>query len=213
MTLRAAAVLAAAGLPFAGLAYVDGPPPGHTGGFGEPTCHACHFDNPIDGPAGSLTVAGLPDRYAPGRCYRLAVELRQPDLARGGFELAVRFADGRQAGTLFAADRRVGVNDSAGVAYAHHLEAGLAPAAPGLARWVVAWTAPRSNAPVYLHAAANAADGDDSPLGDRVHTLKAVVAGAAGGRPVADQPAAPRSCAANASGPTGAPVARRASSS
>jgi hypothetical protein len=31
-------------------AYQDGPPPGNTGGFGESSCHECHFDHPLNWP-------------------------------------------------------------------------------------------------------------------------------------------------------------------
>jgi len=35
--------------------FPDGPPPAHTGGFGEPTCRACHFDGDLNAEGGGLT--------------------------------------------------------------------------------------------------------------------------------------------------------------
>lgn len=44
-------------LPVVVAAYGDGPEPGNTGGFGEPTCASCHVDAPTNGAAGSRTSA------------------------------------------------------------------------------------------------------------------------------------------------------------
>ena len=44
-----AALLVAAG-------FREGPLPAMTGGFGEKTCHTCHFDNRENAPGGSLRV-------------------------------------------------------------------------------------------------------------------------------------------------------------
>ncbi|MGH7263342.1 MAG: hypothetical protein ACREMB_00610, partial [Candidatus Rokuibacteriota bacterium] len=79
-------------------AFKGGPLPGRTGGFGEPSCHACHLDNPVNDPAGSLHVAGLPASYTPDTAYRIRVALRRPGTRRAGFQLAVRFADGPRRG-------------------------------------------------------------------------------------------------------------------
>ena len=80
--------------------YPEGPPPAHTGGFGEPTCQACHADNPLNAPGGSLALRGLPAVYAPATAYRVTITLRRPGLGRAGFQLAARFATGDQAGSL-----------------------------------------------------------------------------------------------------------------
>jgi len=49
----------------------EGPPPGHTGGLGEPTCRACHFDAPEELEVGELVLKGLRAAYAPGTEYPL----------------------------------------------------------------------------------------------------------------------------------------------
>lgn len=158
--------------------YVTGPPPAHTGGFGEPTCYACHMEAEPNTGTGTLVLRGLDGVYEPGTAHRVTVELTSPGMRRGGFELAVRFAEGsaagRQAGTLRALDERVAITtDTSGVQYAHHLEAGTELAAPDTARWVFEWTAPPHGAEadvVVFHIAANAADDDASPFGDRIFT-------------------------------------------
>lgn len=159
-----------------GTGYSDGPPPAHTGGFGEPTCHRCHFDRPINDGAGSLTLSGLPDAYTPGATYSVAVQLTRSGMRRAGFQLAARFASGahagRQAGSLSAVDeatevRRHGVP---AIEYAQHANAGAAVASPGRARWIVEWRAPgEAIAPVILHFVGNAGDGDASELDDFIY--------------------------------------------
>src|SRR5687767_10781229 len=80
--------------------FLDGPPPGYTGGFGEPNCTGCHFGSDVNAAGGSLQVTGLPRRPEPGREYRLMVTLRRQGMQAAGFQLTVRDSSGRQAGTL-----------------------------------------------------------------------------------------------------------------
>ncbi|MGH7719937.1 MAG: choice-of-anchor V domain-containing protein, partial [Gemmatimonadaceae bacterium] len=151
--------------------HKEGPPPGHTGGFGEPTCRTCHFDGPAEDSLGMLTL-GAPERYAPGASYEIVVALRRPEMRAAGFQLSARYASGpqagRQAGALSATDERARVELSREIQYAGHTEQGTA-AAGDSARWVVTWVAPASaGAPVVFHVAANAANGDDSALADYI---------------------------------------------
>jgi hypothetical protein len=157
--------------------YPEQPPPGHTGGFGEPTCHACHFDGPLNDPSGSLSLEGVPERYTPGERYRLTVVMTRPGVLRGGFQLAVRFAagpeGGRQAGALAPLDARSRITGAGQpeVRYAHHTLPGTALLAPDTARWTLEWTAPAMAAgDIVFHLAANASDGDESPFGDLIYT-------------------------------------------
>ena len=166
----AAAIALSASVVAAGAMYDARPPLAHTGGFGEPTCRECHFDGPPEAPD-VLSLGGVPERYAPGSVYRLEVIISDTLASLGGFQLAVRVAEGpnagTQAGTLQAADTRVdvSVDTASGVQYASH-----ALAAPyDSMRWVVEWRAPaRDVGPVLVSAAANAANDDDSPFGDRI---------------------------------------------
>src|SRR5690606_38889249 len=68
--------VAVLGVAFAAMtptSYPDRPAPGHTGGFGEPTCLACHFDGDLGPPGGVLEVEGWPEVPEPGAAYELAV--------------------------------------------------------------------------------------------------------------------------------------------
>lgn len=165
--------------------YLDGAPPGHTGGFGEPTCHRCHFDRPVDPAAGAVDVAGLPESFRPGADYRLEVRVTGPELARGGFQLSARCAtgprEGDQAGEFAVPGDRAEVvpgrggsyRGAAGVQYVSHTEEGTEPTRADTSSWPVVWTAPsEDDGPcrrVAVHVAANAADGDASEFGDRIY--------------------------------------------
>lgn len=168
------------GAPF----YPQDPPAAHTGGFGEPTCHRCHFDQPMNAPGGSLRLVGVPELYRAGARYTLTVELARPAMQRGGFQVSARFADGarggRQAGRLGRLDDRVEVvrDDSSAVQYAHHTETGTTLATPDTMRWRVAWTAPETAlARVVFHLSANAANDDASEFGDFVYVVEGMSRG------------------------------------
>jgi hypothetical protein len=155
----------------------ESPPVAHTGGFGEPTCEACHWGEPLNEPSGSLAVDGLPRRFQPGVRYPITVTLRRPGIVVAGFELAVRYeggaSNGKQAGSLRALDDRVTIsrNDTTGVLYAHHTLPGTYPADSAVGRWRLEWTAPAVPVGgVVVHVAANAADQNDSPFGDFIYT-------------------------------------------
>jgi hypothetical protein len=156
--------------------FPDVPPPQHTGGFGEPTCHACHFDYEPDPAEGSVVLAGLPAAFEHDRTYRLTVRVTRPGLARAGYQLAVRFADGpdagTQAGTLTVSDARSVLTMAASpeVAYAHHTREGTEPVGADTAAWALEWHAPDRATKVVIHLAVNAANGDASQFGDHVYT-------------------------------------------
>lgn len=177
--LVAAALLAlAAGawMPAARALYSDRPPLAHTGGFDEASCHACHFDQPLDSPDAFARLAGLPARLEPGAVHRLRVVVGREGLGAGGFQLSARYAEGERAGTqagvLRALDARTEVTTAAatGVQYLHHTKAGTVPLASDTTWWEIEWTAPAEPASgsVVFHLAANAANGDQSEFGDLI---------------------------------------------
>jgi hypothetical protein len=168
-------------VPIASLAFKEGPYPNVTGGFGEQSCHVCHLDNPVNAPGGQLDVDGVPPSYTSGEPYRITVTIAREGLRRGGFEIAARFASGklkgRQAGTWKPLDERVqliaGAADKT-LTFVQHNLAGSRAAAPGQNRWTIEWDAPAAaSAPVQFNVAANAANNDDSALGDYIY-VKAV---------------------------------------
>jgi hypothetical protein len=165
-----AALLALAAAEASG--YEDGAPPGHTGGFGEPDCSACHSDYEKNAPAGALAIEGWPADYAPGKSYALAIVLQHPELASGGFQLALRTAGGAPAGELAAASDRMQVVTEAGQTYLQHTRGGTQAEADGRIRWEFEWRAPGTAEPIVLNVAANAANDDFSSLGDFVYVLE-----------------------------------------
>ncbi len=159
--------------------YREGPMPGVTGGFGEPTCRMCHFDRGLNEPGGTLQVEGVPPAYVPGEEYPITVVLRRPDVVRGGFEMAARFESppdaGRQAGHLRSPDARTQIvyGKDSPVQYIQHTDRG-STTSPGEGRWTVYWTAPDGGSgPVMFHIAANASNDDASALGDFIYMTSA----------------------------------------
>lgn len=174
--LCVAAVTAALAVP---RSSVHGPEPGHTGGFGEPTCRACHLDG-SERPDATVTIAGLPASWTPGHSYRITVVVSGAGIRRGGFQLAARFASGqhagRQAGTLSGDPRSVAVTAAGDVAYIQHVLESTAVTVAGEIRWDLLWTAPAGAASsVVFHVAGNAATDDNSELGDRIVTSAVTV--------------------------------------
>lgn len=165
--------------------YPEQPPPAHTGGFAEPTCHRCHFDNGLNEAGGALRIDGVPAVYDTARTYRLRVVLGRAAMGKAGFQLSARFAEGeragKQAGVIAPLDDRVAVlRDSSGVQYVYQTAAGTGLAAPDTASWTFTWTAPGAHEPVVFHVASNAANDDASEFGDFVYTTEQVVEGASG---------------------------------
>jgi hypothetical protein len=157
-------------------AYGDGPPPAHTGGFGEPTCRYCHADNPADDPGGSAAILGLPETFEPGRTYELLVAVTRPGLVRAGFQLAARSqrsdSSVTQAGGFHADGPAVTIVPHEGIEYLQHAPDGTQVAQPDTAVWTLTWTAPVRSAPVTFHLAANASNDDGSEFGDFIYLME-----------------------------------------
>ncbi len=174
-SLPAALVLAGASLGSGAVPlFKTGPPPAHTGGFGEPTCRACHSDAGLNEPGGELQITGAPAAYEPGRDYQLEVVLRRAGMLRAGFQLAARFEQGTPAGVFAPGDARSTViwDTLSHVSYIEHNLSGTALVGAA-GRWAVRWTAPPpgdARGVVVFNAAGNAANDDDSPLGDFIYT-------------------------------------------
>ncbi|HSH46923.1 MAG TPA: choice-of-anchor V domain-containing protein [Longimicrobiales bacterium] len=154
-------------------AYRTGAPAAHTGGFGEPTCETCHFS---DGAAPGALTLHAPTEVAPGSAHNVRITLRDPDLRSAGFQLSARFADGprrgQQAGSLTAPEESgLDVVVADGTEYIGHTGSSVRSVEPGEpVEWTLRWTAPTGGGAVVFHAAANAANDDDSEFGDRIYT-------------------------------------------
>lgn len=151
--------------------YLDGP---LTGGFGELTCHSCHFDYDLNmTDRGSLAVDGLNDFYIPGHTYEITVTIQSEQLEVGGFQMTSRFEDGSQAGTFnWDGDRlRWTPSIESDVQYIQHSREGTSVTSPRTVEWSFYWTAPDSDVrPVRFNIAANAGNDDDSSFGDWIYT-------------------------------------------
>jgi len=159
--------------------YRDGPPVHYAGGFGEPTCHACHFDGTFNSPD-ARARAMVPDTFASDSTYLITVVVSKADLGAAGFSMSSRFRNGAQAGSFLATDERATVESGpTGVQFAMHTLDGSDPVAPDSNAWTLIWTAPPEADTVFFHIAANAANGDDSELGDLIETVSYFSLGAA----------------------------------
>ena len=158
--------------------YKDGPPPATTGGFGEPTCHKCHFDSPLSPSSESLGI-DAPREFEAGKTYVITVRIVRKGMKSCGFQLSARFGDsGGQAGIFRPLDGRTGLapaEPGSSIRYIQHTGEGgkLTGAAEG--KWQFQWEAPERRAPVVLHVAANAANRDDSEFGDSIHTRELTI--------------------------------------
>ena len=163
-------------------AYGDGPPPGHTGGFREPTCLRCHADNPVDDPLGAAAILGLPEAFEPGETYKLLVAVTRPGLVRAGFQLAARslHADSSviQAGTFRARGPAIAIAPDRGIEFVQHTARGTQTARPDTALWTVRWTAPLEALSATFHLAANATNDDASEFGDFIYLVERRVSAA-----------------------------------
>jgi hypothetical protein len=157
-------------------AWGDGPPPGHTGGFREPTCLRCHADKPVDDPLGAAAILGLPDTFEPGETYELLVAITRPGLVRAGFQLAARslHADSSvtQAGTFRVTGPALTIVRHERIEYLQHTSEGTQVARPDTAVWTVGWMAPLETSTVTFHLAANATNDDASEFGDFIYLVE-----------------------------------------
>ena len=144
-----------------------------TGGFGEETCHSCHFDYDLNWEEGNLSVYGIPDVIEENRVYEFEIIIQREDLMKAGFQLSARYADGSQAGT-FQLDKNDRVMFTQQVLdslqYLQHSKQGILPLEDGENRWDVVWKSPELIPDtIHFHIAANAANGDQSEFGDWIY--------------------------------------------
>jgi hypothetical protein len=143
-----------------------------TGGFGEQTCHSCHFDYDLNREGGSLTIGGIDGEYQPGKTYEITITVESEHLKNGGFQMTSRFEDGSQAGTFeWNGDRlRYTPSISDEVKYLQHGREGISPTAERKVSWTFLWNAPDEKAnKVIFNIAANAGNDDDSAFGDWIY--------------------------------------------
>lgn len=152
--------------------HLDGP---FTGGFGEQTCHSCHFDYDLNMEGGKLELKGMPDFYKAGKEYPLLVRISSEQLEIGGFQLTARFSEsGKQAGTFSWEGKRLRFTPESAVGdkiqYLQHSADGTSPTSDKLVEWSITWTAPENGEEsIQFNIASNAGNDDDSSFGDRIY--------------------------------------------
>ena len=159
-------------------AYPKGAPPGVTGGFGEQTCNECHDSYALNaGRAaglGDIVITGFPKDYKPGEAYPIKLELtQQQDSGVWGFQLATRAKDTHaQAGALKPIDSHTQILSMQNIDYITHTAEGTFSNV-----FEFTWVAPSTAVgEIVVNAAANAANGDASPVGDYIYSTSLSIA-------------------------------------
>lgn len=164
---------------FTGIRYLDGPPPGHTGGFGEQTCQTCHFGSDLNPGSGSLMLNGIDAVVDAGQSYPLSIVLHSENLVVGGFQMTARTRQGENAGSFQPGDMNAEVVlDTTGIQYIQHTLYGVENALvrDGKVIWELTWVAPDVvGDSIVFNLAANAANGDNSAFGDEIFTFEKIV--------------------------------------
>lgn len=142
----------------------------YTGGFGEQSCHSCHFDYDLNQPEGELTVTGIGQSYEAGQQYTINIRVHRADMNVAGFQMTARFEDGSQAGQFEIDDKITATpNIDSKVTYVQHA-VGMVEAENGEKSWQITWRSPgQATQPVIFNIAANAANGDASAFGDWIY--------------------------------------------
>jgi uncharacterized protein (TIGR03437 family) len=161
--------------------------------FSDSTCADCHTAGNSGNVKLSFNGNSSATSYTPGATIPIQITVTDTGGGRNvwGFELATRFANGKQAGTL--AVTNVGCPSSNTNCTALLGSIFSPPAQPGLTlithnnvvaqpgttfTFSVNWTAPAASTnpgTIYFSAAGNAANGDDTDEGDRIYTTEVVL--------------------------------------
>ncbi len=127
-------------------------------------CVTCHFEEDAIAHTPARRISGLPDYIAAGKRYRLVVTFDRPEATTAGMMIAAWLsgpdeADKTPAGIMESVDHTVESH-------------GTRARSTGDARqWHLVWQAPDQSqaASVSFILWGNAANGDESPFGDRIH--------------------------------------------
>ncbi len=161
LRLLGALLIAVCGLGAPAYANSQGAPWGSADPDTLQSCAACHFDHEPVGRSPSLMLTGLPEYVAAGETYEITLRFDVGDASNAGFLLSA------SAGAFEAIDEFVETKDA---------EARSAkPATPrnGVASWSFVWRVGADASDVVtFRAAANAANNDQSPFGDKIHFRK-----------------------------------------
>lgn len=159
------------------VAFPEGADPGHTGLDEQPDCGTCHYLGPPADPHSGLEFVSLPQSIEAGQMVEFVLRVRDPEARKGGFQLtsmAVNQVAGRfLVGTGQRLDTRKGHE------YLGHSQPRNSQPDTGesgqIIEWRIQWQAPSRPGPVRLAAAAVAADGDASALGDNSYQREQII--------------------------------------
>ncbi len=142
----------------------------YTGGFGEQSCHSCHFDYDLNQPEGEFSVSGIDETLEAGREYTITLYVKREDMSRAGFQMTARFEDGSQAGHFELNEELTTTpNIDNDISYLQHA-VGKVQAENGEKKWQITWIAPdQADQAIIFNIAANAANGDASAFGDWIY--------------------------------------------
>lgn len=161
MRLLGVLFIAACGFAASANANDEGAPWGSANPDTLQSCAACHFDREPIGRSPSLMLTGLPEMAAPGEVYELMLRFDVAGAPETGFLLSAT------TGAFEAIDDLLEANENE--------IRSTKPSSPanGTVVWRFLWRAGESaDEAVIFRAAANAADGDQSPFGDKIHFRK-----------------------------------------
>ncbi len=138
-------------------------------------CHSSFSLNPDA--RGKIELLGVPDNYIPGQRYTLTFRITHPDSdrRRWGFQVtAVETATFLPAGELEVTDQRntqkIDEPSLGGRQYISHTFLGTGQGRTGGFSWTFGWTAPApGRGDVAFYGSGNAANGDSTPLGDKIY--------------------------------------------
>jgi hypothetical protein len=155
----------------------SGPSASFSGAPGESDCTACH-EGVANSGSGSLTIAGVPSNYVPNKQYSITVTLSQSQAVLFGFQLTAIDNQGRQAGSFslipqLPPETQIVQGNVSGNRrfYVQHTSDGTIPTQFDTKSWTFLWNAPdRRIGKVTFYFAGNAANGDQTPIGDLVYT-------------------------------------------
>lgn len=187
-TSRVLTVAAGAFCAAAAWAFPFGPPNGVTIAPGDRpgiSCTGCHNSFPLNSGGGSVQLAfpnGL--TYTPGQTQNLTITINDSAAAIYGFEITARLESGpstQQAGSFTAGPSQKVVCSNnqvepsggcggSGIQWLEH-------SAPSLTNTIpVQWTAPPAGSGnVHIYVSANAANGDNTRLGDHIYAADYVL--------------------------------------
>ncbi len=163
-----------AGLMTGGFLFANGAgaPPGTSGAPGEQTCASCHIGNAVNSGPGRVAIT-LPggNTFAPGQKARLRLTIEDPSARAWGFILSARNEAGASSGTFAAVDNFTEPFRSDQRNWITHTASGLRRGTANSVTFEVDWTAPEdASGTITFYTAANAANANGAPTGDRIYT-------------------------------------------